>query len=307
MNENSVFIGGLERSGKTYMRFMLGSHPDFIFSKRTNLWPKFYQKYGELNAAANFQRCIHALRHNKHILALEPDFEQIGVEFREGKTTYERLFEVIHQQYARKNQKIYWGDQTEFLEKYAPKILSAYPNAKFIHLIRDPRDRYEAILNKVQRKSRMGIATARWHHSAALAIKYQAEYPDRYKVVRYETMVSHPKTSMIEICDFLGVSYYQSMLAMTNVARFNDRDSAGHKTRSCPLSTEFIDRYRGILTTSEISFMQIFLKQSMRSFDYVPFSRQFSWRKFNSLDFLSWPTNIIYMLVWHTLNKTWRG
>jgi len=171
MNETCVFVGGLDRSGKTYMRFMLESHPDFIFSKRTNMWTRYYKKFGSLDQGENFQRCLDAMAKNKHIQALEPDFGQIRADWQKGPWSYPRLFELIHTQYMARHKKNIWGDQTEFLERYAPQILQAYPGAKFIHLLRDPRDRYEAILNKSVKRHSPGIATARWLLSASLAKK----------------------------------------------------------------------------------------------------------------------------------------
>jgi hypothetical protein len=307
MHETSVFIGGLDRSGKTYMRFMLGSNPDFVISKRTNMWTRYFQKFGPLDRENNLNRCLDALAKNKHVLALDPDFTQIREEFQQGDCTYARLFEIIHQQYATQVQKKYWGDQTEFLERYAPFILDAYPSAKFIHLIRDPRDRYEAILIKSIKSRSLGIATARWLCSAALAKKNLNKYPERYKVILYEKMVSQPEETMIEVCDFLGVKYDPSMVKMENIARFANHEKGKKQHQSSPLSTKFIGRYKKYLQPGQVAFVQTFSSHLMKVFGYPLESRQISWKEQLSGYYSTWPSNILFLIGWRVLNFVGRG
>jgi len=121
---------------------MLASHPHIAMSRRTNLWPKFYQRYGDLSRTDNFQRCLKAMLQYKHITSLKPDADRINTEFQQGEPTYARLFALFEQHNAERLGKPRWGDQTELIERYTDPIMNAYPSAKFIHMIRDPRDQY---------------------------------------------------------------------------------------------------------------------------------------------------------------------
>ena len=307
MKTKPVFIGGLDRSGKTYMRFMLESHSEFIFSKRTNLWPNYYQKYGSLETQDNINRCLDALAKNKHILALEPDFDHLRNEFLAGEKTYERLFEIIHHQYANKHQKRFWGDQTEFLERFAPNILSAYPNAKFIQMIRDPRDRYQAILEKSIKKHGIGVATSRWLSSARFAKKYQANYPERYQVVRYETMVTQPQSTMKEICSFLGIEYEPAMVELKDVPRFQDKINSDSVHNNSPLSAEYIGKFQKTLTVSQIDFIQNLCKEGMQWLDYPLVPTSYIWTERIKYKFLFWPANILKMYGWQMIKSFMGG
>lgn len=307
MNTNPVFIGGLDRSGKTYMRFMLESHSGFIFSKRTNLWPKYYQKYGSLETQENLNHCLDALAKNKHILALESDFDLVRNEFLAGKKTYERLFEIIHHQFAIKLDKRFWGDQTEFLERYAVQILSAYPNAKFIQMIRDPRDRFHAILEKGVKKHGIGVATSRWLSSAALGKKHQTKYPDRYKVIRYETMVTHPHSTMNEICSFLGVEYEPAMVEMKDTPRFLNKNNFETDQNISPLSTEYIGKFQKYLSIDQIEFIQNLCKEKMHWLEYPLLSTSFNMAERIKYKFLFWPANILKMYGWQMIKNSQVG
>ncbi|MEJ2486897.1 MAG: sulfotransferase [Anaerolineales bacterium] len=307
MKTNPVFIGGLDRSGKTYMRFMLESHSEFIFSKRTNLWPKYYQKYGQLEIQENLDRCLDALAKNKHILALELDYDLVRNEFLAGEKTYERLFEIIHQQYAVKQNKPFWGDQTEFLERYATHIMSAYPNAKFIQMIRDPRDRFHAILEKSVKKHGIGVATSRWLSSAALGKKYQAKYPDQYKVIRYETMVTQPQSTMKEICSFLGVKYEPAMIELKDIPRFMNKGSIDKMPKISPLSTDYIGKFQKYLSFDQIEFIQNLCKEEMTWLDYPLLPTKFKWTERIKYTLLFWPANTLKMIGWQIVKDAQGG
>lgn len=298
MSNGPVFIGGLDRSGKTYMRFMLASHPGFAVSKRTNLWSRFYKRFGDLGRDDNLDRCLRMLADHKHVRKLEIDFQRLRLDLEAGIRSYERLFALIHEQYAEKADKPRWGDQSELLEKYTAHILTAYPEAKFIHMLRDPRDRYEAILHKSQRKGGVGAATARWLYSATLAEGNQQAYPKRYKVIRYESMVTHPEKTMDSVCKFLEEEYSSAMIKMEDVPRFAQQDDEAPS----PLTTEYIGRYRKGLPAHEIVFIQKLCGHYMQMYDYPLEHIRFSMLENARFYIAHWPVNSVRMFGWRVRN-----
>jgi hypothetical protein len=296
-----IFIGGVDRSGKTYMRLVLASHPHIAMSRRTNLWPKTYQRYGDLSRPDNLQRCLQALLDNKHVASLNPDADRILAEFRQGEPTYARLYDLIQQHYAEGEGKLRWGDQSELIERFAVPVLESYPTAKFVHMIRDPRDRYAAGLARRSRKIRRGSvggATARWLYSARLALSNREKYPERYKVVRYETLVTQPEATVRQVCDFLGEDFFPAMLSMDSTGRF-DRDE-GLKPGGSPLSAEFVGEFAGRLSKLEVAFIQARAGREMVSFGYslAPLSLSIG----EQLLFygFEWPLNLGRMVAWRS-------
>jgi hypothetical protein len=303
MNVGPVFISGLDRSGKTYMRFMLAAHPSFAITKRTNLWQKIYLKYGDLDNDNNLERCLIALANQKHIQSLGLDFQQLRHDFEIGPRTYERLFALTHQHYAHRLGKPRWGDQTELLEKYATRILAFYSDAKFIHILRDPRDRYEAVIHKSHRKGGVGAATARWLYSANLAYRNQLIFPQRYKVVRYETMVSQPEDTMYEVCQFLGEKYHPPMVRMEDEHRFARHNLLCLEDNSSPLSVSYIGRFRANLPDHEIYFIQKLSKRYMQYFNYPLEPIHLSIQEITRLHAFFWFANSVQMIGWRMRNK----
>ncbi len=312
MSAAPVFIGGLDRSGKTYLRFMLSAHPRIVVSRRTNLWTRHYRRYGRLDRPANLERCLAALAQSKHIRSLGIDFERLRREFAQGEAAYGRLFALIHGQYAAIHGKTRWGDQTEGLERIAPLLFEEFPQAKFLHLIRDPRDRYLAILEKNDPRGAarraglsgrgLGGSTARWLASAALGFEYRQRWPESYRVVRYEDLVSNPLETLRGVCEFLGEDYFPEMVEMRAEARF-DRRGEREDGIPTPLSPAFIGRYRKGLTPFEIAFIQKRAARWMQMFGYSPEPIRFN-RLGAGLD---WLFSSASLLGWQIAERTVRA
>ena len=142
METSPIFIGGLDRSGKTTLRAYLHSHPRIaIPAVGSNMWTYFYNQYGDLKDAGNFERCLSDMLKYKHVVFLEPDPDRIQREFWQGPPTYAHLFSLFLVHFAERENKPRWGVQTGLIERYADQIFSAYPGVKIIHMLRDPRGR----------------------------------------------------------------------------------------------------------------------------------------------------------------------
>ncbi len=88
-----IYIGGLDRSGKTTLAAFLTSHSNIaVPGVGSNMWTYFYGRFGDIAKPANFERCFDAMLSYKHVLHLEPDPDRIRQAFLEGPRTYARLF-----------------------------------------------------------------------------------------------------------------------------------------------------------------------------------------------------------------------
>jgi hypothetical protein len=302
MANGPIYIGGLDRCGKTTMQALLSSHPRIAIPPvGSNLWRLFYGQYGDLAREQNFERCLKAMLRYSHVQLLNPDPERIRREFRQGEATYARLFALLHEHYAQQQGKPRWGDQTGLLECYADHLFKADPEAKMIQMVRDPRDRYEASLARSPKgKGRAGGATARWLLSVRLAQRHTARYPDRYMVVRYETLVSQPEKTLVAVCDFLGEEYTPVMLTMSGAPYHRDKlmQKSGSNASEQILTDEFIGAYRGVVPPREIAFMQLWAGREMVAYGYELEPIHFSlgdWVSFFSTDF---PANLLRALAW---------
>lgn len=305
MERGPIFIGGPDRCGKTLVRALLVSHPNIaIPAVGSNYWSYFYGQFGDLKEHANFERCLATMLRYKHARFLKPDAERIRREFWHGEPTYPHLFALFHEHYAEREGKPRWGDQTGLIERYADPIFAAYPGARMIHMVRDPRDRYEASLAlHPNGQMRVGGATARWLYSVRLAERNRRRYPDHYKVVCYETLVRRPEQTVREICDFLGEEFVPKMLTMDGAPGYRNKgehDTNGAEEQA-PISTAYIGRFRQVISKREIAFMQWYVGREMRAYDYDPDPIQLSPGDRLAFALMDWPINLVRMVAWRMI------
>jgi hypothetical protein len=300
MDSGPAFIGGLANSGKTELRLMLSAHCNIALTRRTYMWPRFYNRYGDLSQPDNFERCLIAMLWHKDIQALEPNPDRIRREFWQGPPTYACLFALFHEHYAERLGKPRWGDQLGFIECYADPIFAAYPNAKMIHMIRDPRDRYEVSTTRTRhRKGKVGWDTARWLYSVSLATRNQERYSGRYKVVRYETLVAQPEETLRAICAFLNEDFTPAILTQGGAIRFRDKGGNGSELGMSTAASN--NGFHKMMSKSEIAFTQAYARRDMLALGYSLEPTQLSFRERLLLYFVDWPINWAGMMAWHTL------
>jgi hypothetical protein len=300
MGPGPIFIGGISFSGKTILHAMLSAHPRIIVTRHTYMWPKYYQQFGDLSRAENFERCLTAMLQDKHIRALNPNAERIRSEFWQGVPTYGRLFSLFHLHYAGQIGKSRWGEQLSFIERYADPILANYPNARMIHMIRDPRDRYkESLDHSPHRLWKVGLETANWLYSARLAERNQRQYNSSYKVVRYESVVADPEGTMREVCNFLQEDFVPAMLAPANriETELEGDDQAGYEHNSITQSRKISER--------EIGYIQMYARNYMLANAYPLKTVQLPLKDRLRFYAVDWPANLASLGAGH-LFLSWR-
>jgi hypothetical protein len=244
-----IFLGGLSHSGKTQLRMALDAHPELALTRRTDLWSRYFERFGDLARPRNFERCLATLMADERVTPLQPDEPRLRAEFREGRPSYARLFGMLHAHHAMRLGKRRWGEQLGFVERFADPIFASYPAAKMIHLVRDPRSRYEASIGDGRgRPGAVGWDTARWVRSAELAQRNLERFPSGYLVVRYESLSAQPVAILRQVCDFLGETLTIEMTEALRAVRFDDAGTRwAHDPPGAPVdrrvARSFIDTY----------------------------------------------------------------
>lgn len=253
-----VFVAGLERTGTSLMYALLASHPQIAMTRRTNLWRYFYRRYGDLSHDRNLDNCLDVMARYKRLVKLDIDWERLRRDFREGPSTYPRLFELLELQFAERTGKPRWGDKSLMTERHAHEIFAAYPGARIVHMIRDPRDRYASVQKRWQRRrGGAGVGVAQWRFSVRQAEKNVVRWPDSYMLLRYEDLVSDPIGTLKAVCDFLGVDYAPEMLSMEGADDFDEGGNSSYgRRRAGVISTDSIGRFREVLSEGQIRYIE---------------------------------------------------
>ncbi len=306
MINNPIFIAGPDRSGTTLLFALLASHPNISMVRRTNMWRYFHNRYGDLEQSENFDHCFsEMLRYNRIQNFLKPDARRIRSEFKLEPPTYGRLFSLFHQHHAESLGKTRWGDKSLHTEHYVDRVFTEFPNAKILHITRDPRDRYASVRKRHGRDvPRLGGATGRWLFSMSKALDNQKRYPDRYKIIRFEDLASNPEGTMKDVCAFIGEDYTPEMLTMSGAS--DHANSGGNssfgKIEPGKISQKPIGRYREILSNIEIAYIQMFSGRYMEQLDYPRDPVKLSAKEILKYYGQILPSSLMRMVGWIVLN-----
>jgi hypothetical protein len=306
-----IIVTGPDRSGTTLLYALLGSHPAVSMVRRSNLWRWFDRRYGDLADPANLDRCLDAMLSYQRLWALEPDREALRAVFLTGDRTYGRLFDLLHRQHADRHGKARWADKSLHTEFHADRVFAEVPDARIIHMVRDPRDRYASIIRRYEGRTKgVGAAMGRWVSSMRQGHRNLARHPDRYLFVRYETLASAPEPTLHRICEFIDEDYDVEMLRMGMVTGDDDWDGNSSFGGFAPgtISTRPIGRFRSTLTPRQIAFIQTCAKGLMRAHDYTPDALQLTPRDRRAFYLTDLPLGEARLIGWMVTRRIseWR-
>jgi len=113
---------------------------------------------------------------------------------------------------------VYWLEKTPLSELFTDDILEFWPNARFIHVVRDPRSVHASVRRRSDFPLEPRTTFHNWSRSLdALSRNQGFMGPDQLIVVKYEDMVLNLEREMNRICAFLGVNVEESTLVPTKV------------------------------------------------------------------------------------------
>lgn len=111
-----------------------------------------------------------------------------------------------------------WVEKTPGQEHCLDEILGVYPEARFVHLVRDPRSVAAAIsrLDRVTGHETdlvgVGMTVSR---SFEAAERNAQRLGERYLVLRYEDLVAAPEPAMRRVAELAGIDWADSLLTPT--------------------------------------------------------------------------------------------
>lgn len=215
--QRPLLLLGVRRSGTTLLRVVLDRSTTLAIPDETYVVPQLARRHRSPVDPARF---VHDLRRLPHVAALGIDTDAVAARLRPGLETGEAIA-AIFETYAATHGKVRWGDKTPLYMQHLPLLERLFPDALFVHLIRDGRDAAVSYLAMPR-----GIVTETWAHprsAAGFACQWRTEIDDaralgrrvgedRYLEVRYERLAADPEATVREICDFAALAFEPAML-----------------------------------------------------------------------------------------------
>ena len=213
-----IFIVGMPRSGTKLLREILNNHSFIaIMPNESHCIPYFYDrlnKYGNLQDIGNFDRFYNDFSKTifyKRATKRDEFIDRVSWYNAVREWSYAGIIEAFYKTYTLKKNKIIWGDKTPSYLLHLPLLASLFPQAKFIHIIRDVRD-YCLSINKAWNKN-IYRAAQRWSDSIRKCRSDSRKLTaGQYIEMGYEKLIMSPYDAMREICSFLNIPYENQLL-----------------------------------------------------------------------------------------------
>ena len=267
-----IFILGAQRSGTTLLRLMLNSHSKIAIPEEGGFWMPLLREYRnkKKNIEGNLLGLyIEYVQNHPQFKLWNIDVSSVFDCFKsKGSVT---LYEFIHETYktfATAGGKSIWGDKTPSFFRMMPVLKSLFPDAMFIHMIRDGRDIYLSRRKLDPTMSNVSVNALEWVYKVRRA-RRDLELIDssHYYELRYEDIVKSPNDILQSICDFLNIAFEKKMLEFWTQS---DKFIGAHHSKLIfqPVSTKSVGKWKNKMTVSELKRFELIAKKELLAFDY---------------------------------------
>ena len=260
LRDHPIFICGHPKSGTTLLVALLDSHPQLIvYPNETFFFRGFVP---EMRKRDLDEKITLAQRYLLHYFERRESFPEKQESNQPSKDQYfidyaktcQALFQEVDtngirhdgdllsaaifaygQVYGKITAKtIYWIEKTPYNEHFAQMIFDWWPEARCIHIVRDPRDNFLTYQRKHHGLSAEDFSVG-WNSSLNAGFQNRKKYgKDHYHLLRYEDLTIEPESTLQELTSFLGIED-------DNVLRIPTSDGIPWEGNS-----QFGDKFQGI-------------------------------------------------------------
>lgn len=220
MIDSPVFLVGAERSGTTLLRLMLSHHPQMSFDSESEYLVDAMPPSGLPSREAFVRNLQQDRGFNYKGRTIRPDLDVVGL-----------ANDIVAQKAAGRPVKVYGAT----VHRHFDTLLRIWPDARFIHLVRDGRDVAESTI-PMGWSGNMYAGIGRWIEAEELWAGMAKQLPaDRHMTLTYEALVTDPVGELTRICRFVGLDYDPAMMSYDKSSTYSKPNTASiAKWKSLP-------------------------------------------------------------------------
>jgi hypothetical protein len=273
------FIIGSGRSGNTLLRRILYAHPSLHIPPETYVLGRtirLFQRYCRLPWRDLVFLILAQFQFHEQFFTFNMELGTLALKLLDIPQKDRSLAKILNAFYchhAAEQDAVWerWGDKTPLNVFHLDPIFMVFPQAQFIHLIRDGCDVVASYLrhNLYQDEK---TAAERWLSAIDAATQVGNRHPDIYLELRYESFVSQPAESVKTICNFLGIEYLPEMLMLgDHIRELGDVSYLEHHYQvGQPISSDHVGNGRQYLTKSQKQTICHIMNPTLTQLGYEP-------------------------------------
>lgn len=219
-----LFIVGCARSGTTLVHRIVDAHPEIAITAEMH-WISHYVNYFKNQNRLVTPELVSELTRHKRFAQFEIPREQFEALLGSGEALpYPTFLNRVFGLYGKIKNKPLVGNKTSGYVRRIPALHALWPQAKFVHIIRDGRDVCLSVLNWKKAERTAGryasweedpvSTTALWWERKVRKAREDGATlgPGLYHEMHYEDLVEDPERECKRLCEFLGVPYDDAMI-----------------------------------------------------------------------------------------------
>lgn len=284
-----IFVLGNPRSGTTLLRLMLTCHPAIVIPPEAGFAAWLYERYRDWKADCPSQIdafVADALRTRKMETWGLGEEDLRGFLREHRPATYPEAVSLVYELYGLRSGREFrrWGDKNNFYIDYIEVLDRMFPDAQFVHIVRDGRNvacSYRALgAQKISSAYAprlpmeiRDIATE-WRRNVDTVSGALRKFgPERGFELRLEDLVRSPEQVLRGLTGFLGEEFDRSMLDYHRIGeerQLEPREFLQWKQRTLepPIDTRN-EIYKSELDAASIASFEETAGDSLRRYGYL--------------------------------------
>jgi len=271
LNHPHFFILGSGRNGSTLLATILNAHKNIVippeqfllpyiiirryllFPFNTKAWLKNVKKlYLKKEKTTNWQLDISKIKLKNG--SISEIFNQFFLKYK-----------VKHKKEAK-----YWGDKSPLNTNFIKYIYPEFIAAKYIFLIRDPRDVMLSYKKMIKNKSKnyyQWYALMKWEDSIR-SYDYLKNNTEVH-LIRYEDLINDTNNEIKKIQDFLSLDVVDNLsLLKEDISSMGVKNMSHHQNLNKPISNTSIGKWKNELSKDDLRCFNKRIKLKMKRFNY---------------------------------------
>jgi hypothetical protein len=197
---------------------------------------------------------------------------------RDGPTDLRRPYAGLLTAWAQAQGKPRWGEKTPGNLFFVDVLLDMFPDAQFIHVVRDPRAGVASMqaVDFFPNNVFFNALSRAKHHRVASHFEARVS-AGHWTTIRYEDLVSEPETVLRRLCPFLGEAFEPGMLQYhRSSAHFMKEEAAAsfNAAATRPVTTDMTEKWKRQLSDRDVAAIETLCRDEMRRYDYRPTGRR---------------------------------
>ena len=221
-----LFIVGCPRSGTTLLRRIIDANRQIAITRETHwIAKRFEKRQGVTPDGLVTPELLSWLLSDEKFTRMGIGQDELeGLVAGEEPVSYSTFVTGVFDLYGKGQGKRLVGDKTPGYVRRIPTLHALWPEAKFVHIIRDGRD-VSLSATSWSRAYKLARLCSTWAEDPITTAAVWWEWhvrlgredggslaPELYHELRYEELVSRPAKTCETLCDFLGIPYDEAML-----------------------------------------------------------------------------------------------